>query len=153
MGRPLPPAKAAIVMAIAAFFAVIFLGIVKSHGQEIPAPQEPPASCPGETIEDMAAHMQGWQSRGLGFFRILDAPETAEFLAAYNSVPPVSDYAASFIVIFFASQAMQAPGSPLIAPGGGFMALYDDDRCVTVGGVLSPNVLSKTVDQIAKGRI
>jgi hypothetical protein len=90
MGRPLPPSKAAIVMAIAAFFAVIFFGIVKSHSQEVPAPQEPSAGCPGATIDDMAAHMQGWQSRGLGFFRILDQSETAEFLAAYNSVPPVS---------------------------------------------------------------
>jgi hypothetical protein len=153
MGRPLPPSKAAIVMAIAAFFAVIFFGIVKTHSQEIPAVQEPSTSCPGATIDDMARHMEGWQQRGLGAFRILDQSETAEFLAAYNSVPPVSDYAASFIVIFFARQAMQAPGSPLIAPGGGFMALYDDDRCATVGGVLSPNVLSKTVEQIAKGRI
>jgi hypothetical protein len=88
MGRPLPPSKAAIVMAIAAFFAFIFFGIVKSHSQEAPAPQEPSSGCPGATIDDMAAHMEGWQSRGLGFFRIMDTPETAEFLAAYNSVPP-----------------------------------------------------------------
>jgi hypothetical protein len=119
MGRPLPPSKAAIVMAIAAFFAFIFFGIVKSHSQEVPAPQEPSAGCPGATIDDMARHMEGWLRRGLGVFRILDQSETAEFLAAYNSVPPVSEYAATYIVIFFARQPMQAAGSPTIPLAAG----------------------------------
>jgi hypothetical protein len=48
---------------------------------------------------------------------------------------------------------MQAEGSPTIPAGGGFVALYGPDRCVTVGGVLSANVLSQTIDRIAKGRI
>jgi hypothetical protein len=146
---PISLYRAILAVVFAFVLSVTFFSVIKSHGATttIPAPSPEVSLCPETSIEAMAAAMQSWQQAGAGVYRLLEPSETAAFLAAYNGEPPESDYQATYIALFVATRDVQLPNGPAVAGGGAFLALYDENRCATVGGAVSPALFQRVLQK------